>query len=111
MSARPAGPSFLLAVALALSGLQSNQGKTEGDDREQSVVQQSALRDQLLPSGDGKPCIGKPPNIGSTKLIQADAALSPGERSRAETAFVAAVGLSAHCCCGSGGGRAPPAAI
>jgi hypothetical protein len=102
---------LLLAVALAFSGLQSNQGKTERDDREQSVVQQSALRDQLLPSGDAKPCVRKPANISATKLIEADAALAKRERGRAETALITAAGLSAHCCSGNGGGRAPPAAI
>jgi hypothetical protein len=110
-SVRRAGPSFVLAVALALSGLQSNPGKSERADREQSVVQQSALRDQLLPPGDAKPCFRKPANIGSAKLIQCDAALATGERGRTEAAFITIAGFSALACSGNGGGRAPPAAI
>ena len=110
-SARRAGPSFLLAVALALSGLESNRPTNERGDCGQSVVQQSALRDQLLPAGDAKPCIRKPAHIGSAKLVGTDATCPGSDRGQAETAFLTIAGLSAHFCPGSGGGRAPPAAV
>ena len=76
-SAILACPTLFLAAALALSGPLVSESKGSGADKQASIVQQTALRDTMLPPAATKPGARKPIELLPAKFVSGGSAVSP----------------------------------
>ena len=72
-----AGPSLFLAAALALSGPLISETPVAGADKQASIVQQTALRDTMLPPATAKPGARKPIELLPAKFVSGGSTICP----------------------------------